>query len=40
MRDDTPADLGQSGVLWTRASVRTLIRSVCGVSMTERGVGK
>ncbi|MFD6324434.1 IS630 family transposase [Streptomyces sp. NPDC058442] len=40
MRDHTPADLGQNGVMWTRASVRTLIRLVCGVSMTERGVGK
>ncbi|MEV7860912.1 winged helix-turn-helix domain-containing protein [Streptomyces hirsutus] len=39
-RDYTPADLGQNGVMWTRASVRTLIRLVCGVSMTERGVGK
>lgn len=33
MRDYTPADVGQSGVMWTRASVRTLIRLVCGVSM-------
>jgi transposase len=40
MRDYTPADLGQSGVMWTRASVRILIRLVCGVSMTEQGVGK
>ncbi|MEV7676214.1 winged helix-turn-helix domain-containing protein [Streptomyces sp. NPDC088752] len=40
MRDYTPADLGQSGVMWTRASVRSLICLVCGVSMTERGVGK
>ncbi|MCY0931532.1 IS630 family transposase [Streptomyces sp. H27-H1] len=40
MRDYTPADVGQSGVLWTRASVRTLIKLVCGVVMTEQGVGK
>ncbi|MEZ3180098.1 winged helix-turn-helix domain-containing protein [Streptomyces pimonensis] len=40
MRDYTPADLGQSGVMWTRSSVRALIRLVYGVSMTERGVGK
>jgi transposase len=40
MRDYTPADLGQSGVMWTRASTRALIRLVCGVSMTEQGVGK
>ncbi|MFC8583002.1 winged helix-turn-helix domain-containing protein [Streptomyces sp. NPDC057217] len=40
MRDHTPADLGRSGVMWTRASVRTLIRLVCGISMTGRGVGK
>jgi transposase len=40
MRDYTPVDIGQSGVLWTRASVRTLIRLVCGTSMTEQGVGK
>lgn len=40
MRDYTPADIGQSGVMWTRASVRSLIKLVCGVSMTEQGVGK
>lgn len=40
MRDYTPADLGQSGVMWTRAPTRTLIRLMCGVSMTEQGVGK
>lgn len=40
MRDYTPADIGSSGVMWTRASVRALIRLVCGVSMTEQGVGK
>ncbi|WP_247615287.1 helix-turn-helix domain-containing protein [Streptomyces tagetis] len=40
MLDHTPAGLGQSGVMWSRASVRTLIRLVCGVSVTERGVGK
>ncbi|MFE0800415.1 winged helix-turn-helix domain-containing protein [Streptomyces sp. NPDC058812] len=40
MRDYTPADLGQSGVMWTRASTRILIHLVCGVSMTEQGVGK
>ncbi len=40
MQDYTPADIGQSGVLWTRASVRVLIKLVCGVSMTGRGVGK
>ncbi|MFE2186428.1 IS630 family transposase [Streptomyces sp. NPDC059455] len=40
MRDCTPADIGLSGVLWARASVRALIKLVCGVSMTEQGVGK
>ncbi|MER7468757.1 IS630 family transposase, partial [Streptomyces sp. NPDC097981] len=40
MRDYTPTDIGQSGVLWTRASVKALISLVCGVSMTEQGVGK
>ncbi|GAQ51469.1 hypothetical protein a10_01249 [Streptomyces acidiscabies] len=40
MRDDTLAGLGQSGVMWTRASARVHVRLVCGVSMTERGVGK
>lgn len=40
MRDYTPADVGQTGVMWTRASVRALIRLVAHVSMTEQGVGK
>jgi transposase len=40
MRDYTPADIGHRGVLWTRDSVKALIRLVCGVSMTEQGVGK
>ncbi len=37
--DYTPADIGHTGVLWTRASVRVLIELVCGVSTTEQGVG-
>ncbi|MFI9081630.1 IS630 family transposase [Streptomyces sioyaensis] len=40
MRDYTPADIGLSGVLWTRVSVKALIKLVCGVAMTEQGVGK
>jgi transposase len=40
MRDYTPADIGHSGVLWTRASVKALIKLVAGTSMTEQGVGK
>ncbi|WP_406003831.1 winged helix-turn-helix domain-containing protein [Streptomyces sp. NBC_00829] len=40
MRDYTPVGVGQRGVLWTRASVKALISLVCGVSMTEQGVGK
>ncbi|MGW6206822.1 helix-turn-helix domain-containing protein [Streptomyces sp. NPDC055089] len=40
MGDYTPADIGLSGVLWTRASVKALIKLVCGVAMTEQGVGK
>ncbi|MFE7532625.1 IS630 family transposase [Kitasatospora sp. NPDC057542] len=40
MRDYTPADIGQTGVMWTRASVRALIRIVTRVTMTEQGVGK
>lgn len=40
MRDYTPAEIGHGGVLWTRASVKALVKLVCGVSMTEQGVGK
>ncbi|WP_073450259.1 IS630 family transposase [Streptomyces yunnanensis] len=40
LRDYTPADVGHSGVLWTRASVKSLIKLVCGVTMTEQGLGK
>ncbi|MEU5547588.1 winged helix-turn-helix domain-containing protein [Streptomyces sioyaensis] len=36
----TPRWTSGTGVLWTRASVKALIRLVAGVSMTERGVGK
>ncbi|MFI9081449.1 winged helix-turn-helix domain-containing protein [Streptomyces sioyaensis] len=40
MGDYTPADIGLSGVLWTRVSVKALIKLVWGVAMTEQGVGK
>ncbi|WP_229880129.1 IS630 family transposase [Streptomyces echinoruber] len=39
MADYTPEELLIGGPLWTRAAVRELIRMVCGVVMTERGVG-
>ncbi|MEW1659175.1 hypothetical protein [Streptomyces sp. NPDC093707] len=39
MLDYALADIGHTGVLWTRASVRVLIELVCGVSKTEQGVG-
>ncbi|MFD3442283.1 winged helix-turn-helix domain-containing protein [Streptomyces sp. NPDC058685] len=40
MRDYTAAAIGQSGVMWSRASVRTVIRLVYGMSGREQGVSK
>jgi transposase len=38
--DYSPEELLMGGPLWTRATVRELIRMVTGVVMAERGVGK